>query len=499
MLLKDLLRERAELAQARTVRAEGAGRKKSAGKSAGAKSRPKARAPKHRAASSTGNVPSTETAATPPASHPPRASGGEAPAPGLDAAGALKGVPSREPGAPAQGATGPAQRATVKAPELRDTAEIARRVRSDIQEAVRANALPPADYSVRTSKYSMGSEINVVAKLPFPVLNPDAFRLEGGHVSFNRDSFRTRYTARAETVLATLEAIVKAYHWDRSDLSSDYHHSRFSYDVQLYEGDEVKAIEADKRRGSDASPPANASTPAHPQQTASPAAPASGLQLEVQDGSPVEPRGRRGRSGRVQQAFDLDSPLFRGAQAPANRQHLASSSSAPVAASSASPEGEVSTPAPTSAAASPPGFEEALERYIARSQDELRGRHARLVPNQKPPSLSVEVGPRFVRVVRTTGNSGDRSVDSFVDRRTGDVRKAASWKAPAPRVTGSVFDPVWSAPASTTKGDAPREVPATSPASPATTEADPCTPARGRLGPSAYEQKRVREDRPLAC
>ena len=65
---------------------------------------------------------------------------------------------------------------TPKAPELRDTAQIAARIREDIKAAVKSGALPRAKYSVTTDKYSMGSSITVVASgLSFPVLNPDAF------------------------------------------------------------------------------------------------------------------------------------------------------------------------------------------------------------------------------------------------------------------------------------------------------------------------------------
>ena len=142
-----------------------------------------------------------------------------------------------------------AEKTAVKAPELRDTAEIAKRIRADIQEAVRTNALPKGKYSVQTDKYSMGSSINVVASaLPFPLLNPDAFHLEKGssHVAFDRGRFRSRYTTEADGLLAKLNAIVNAYHWDRSDPVSDYHNERFGRDVKLDDEGEWKRINAEK-------------------------------------------------------------------------------------------------------------------------------------------------------------------------------------------------------------------------------------------------------------
>ena len=89
----------------------------------------------------------------------------------------------------------------VKAAELCDTAQIAARIRADIKAAVRAGDLPHAKYSVTTDKYSMGSSINVVASnLPFPTINPDAFKVERGanYATFDRAHFRSRFTPQAE-------------------------------------------------------------------------------------------------------------------------------------------------------------------------------------------------------------------------------------------------------------------------------------------------------------
>ena len=45
------------------------------------------------------------------------------------------------------------------------------------------------------------------------------------------------------------------------------------------------------------------------------------------------------------------------------------------------------------------------------------------------PVFTVEEGCKYLKIVMST--SGNRSVHAFVDRITGDVYKAASWKAPA--------------------------------------------------------------------
>ena len=128
-------------------------------------------------------------------------------------------------------------RAKVKGEEL-DTTQIAARIREDIRAAVRSGALPKANYSVRTDKYSMGSSITVEAsKLPFDVINPDAFIVERGAnwVSFDRAHHRSRFTPAAQDVERALNAIVDAYHWDRSDSMTDYYNERFAKDVRIEE------------------------------------------------------------------------------------------------------------------------------------------------------------------------------------------------------------------------------------------------------------------------
>ena len=119
-----------------------------------------------------------------------------------------------------------------------NTTQIAAAIRAEIAAAVQAGLIPKATYSVKTAKYSMGSSITVVAtNLPFPVLNPEAFVVEPGArwMRFDREHYRTRFTPRAEAVERSLNAIVDAYHWDRSDLMTDYHNERFAKHVEVKE------------------------------------------------------------------------------------------------------------------------------------------------------------------------------------------------------------------------------------------------------------------------
>jgi hypothetical protein len=119
-----------------------------------------------------------------------------------------------------------------------DTTDIAKRIREDIKAAVKARELPKAKYSVRTDKYSMGSSITVEASsLPFPVLNPDAYRVDPGAnwVTFDSANHRSRFTSKAQEVERKLSAIVNSYHWDRSDSMTDLYNERFAKDVRLTE------------------------------------------------------------------------------------------------------------------------------------------------------------------------------------------------------------------------------------------------------------------------
>jgi len=54
--------------------------------------------------------------------------------------------------------------------------------------------------------------------------------------------------------------------------------------------------------------------------------------------------------------------------------------------------------------------------------------------------IEFEPGSKYVKVIKISFG-GSRSVHSFVEKKTGDIWKAASWKAPAKNfVRGNVFD-----------------------------------------------------------
>ncbi|KKM97140.1 hypothetical protein LCGC14_1171090 [marine sediment metagenome] len=82
-------------------------------------------------------------------------------------------------------------------------------------------------------------------------------------------------------------------------------------------------------------------------------------------------------------------------------------------------------------------FDEALTTFVngcQKTQDEHFAKH---YPGSLAPKITTMTGNRYVRVV-----IGGRSVHCFVDMTTGDVLKAAGWKAPAKNPRGNIYSPL---------------------------------------------------------
>lgn len=54
--------------------------------------------------------------------------------------------------------------------------------------------------------------------------------------------------------------------------------------------------------------------------------------------------------------------------------------------------------------------------------------------------LTIERGPRYIRVVKSDVNGASRSAYVFIDAANGDIFKSASWKGPAKHARGNIFD-----------------------------------------------------------
>ena len=85
-----------------------------------------------------------------------------------------------------------------------------------------------------------------------------------------------------------------------------------------------------------------------------------------------------------------------------------------------------------------PAFAAAAQRFLFGVQKLIDDDHAAHYPNIPRTVVSLEWGPRYVRVV--ADHSTQRSSWGFLDRTNGDVLKAESWKKPAKHARGNLFD-----------------------------------------------------------
>ncbi len=85
-------------------------------------------------------------------------------------------------------------------------------------------------------------------------------------------------------------------------------------------------------------------------------------------------------------------------------------------------------------------FEETLANYVHYIQRINNEYFAEHLKNLTPPKIVVDKGRRYMKIVveQTTGSG--RSVHSFVEKETGNVFKAAGWRAPAKHVRANIYD-----------------------------------------------------------
>jgi hypothetical protein len=83
------------------------------------------------------------------------------------------------------------------------------------------------------------------------------------------------------------------------------------------------------------------------------------------------------------------------------------------------------------------GFDAKLKDFRdavqVRQEDHYRANYTNLTP----PTLVVKENARYVRL--SWQGSGNESVFCFVEKTTGDIFKAAGWKAPAKHKRGSIY------------------------------------------------------------
>ncbi len=88
--------------------------------------------------------------------------------------------------------------------------------------------------------------------------------------------------------------------------------------------------------------------------------------------------------------------------------------------------------------------DERIEEFRQRLQDMYDTNYRTSYSSLLAPAIELEPGRKYVKVVTQQRNSDGsaqqygRSVYCFIERETGDILKAAGWKAPAKGKRGSI-------------------------------------------------------------
>ncbi len=113
--------------------------------------------------------------------------------------------------------------------------EIAKLIRADIKAAITSGDLPAdSAASVRIQRFSGGQSVSVVLTVP-GIVRVAEEEADAGRANRVSKPWLTRVAYNAE---ATIENILSAYNFDRSDTQSDYFHVRFYTHVSVV-GQEV--------------------------------------------------------------------------------------------------------------------------------------------------------------------------------------------------------------------------------------------------------------------
>ena len=82
-----------------------------------------------------------------------------------------------------------------------------------------------------------------------------------------------------------------------------------------------------------------------------------------------------------------------------------------------------------------------LDAWLNAAQDLINENYATKYPTLIPSLLEMSDGRRYIRIDSIAdGGRGQRSVWAFIDKKTGDILRAAGYKAPAKHARGNLFD-----------------------------------------------------------
>jgi len=84
-------------------------------------------------------------------------------------------------------------------------------------------------------------------------------------------------------------------------------------------------------------------------------------------------------------------------------------------------------------------FEETLSNYVYYIQKINNEYYDEHLTNLSRPTIVIDKGRKYMKVV-VESHGDSRSVHSFVEVETGNVFKAAGWRAPAKHVRANIYD-----------------------------------------------------------
>ena len=84
-----------------------------------------------------------------------------------------------------------------------------------------------------------------------------------------------------------------------------------------------------------------------------------------------------------------------------------------------------------------------LEAWLQAAQNMINTHYGTKFPRLNASSLEMSDGRRYIRIDRIDldhNQTPSRSIHVFIDKKTGDILKAAGYKAPAKHARGNIFD-----------------------------------------------------------
>ena len=89
-------------------------------------------------------------------------------------------------------------------------------------------------------------------------------------------------------------------------------------------------------------------------------------------------------------------------------------------------------------------LKEEISDFVCLVQEIVNEHYDSRFPELPVPNITAKFGRKYAKIIKETSNGAlgrtQKSVYGFVDAHTGDIYKAASWKAPAKHIRASIFD-----------------------------------------------------------